>query len=84
MKLKNESKPRESRAEQGNETQEKARKIVLMNLGFWGFGFQYGVSAIFSLPFYIKVIREEDRMQRKNEIGAYNEALPKTSRITCA
>jgi len=55
-----------------------------MNMDFWGFGFQYGVSAIFSLPFYIKVIREEDRMQRKNEIGAYNEALPKTSRRTCA
>ena len=50
-----------------------------MNMDFWGFGFQYGVSAIFSLPFYIKVIREEDRMQRKNEIGAYNEALPNLS-----
>jgi len=53
-----------------------------MNMGFWVFGFQYGVSAVFSLPFYSKVIREEDRMQRKNKIGAYNEALPKTSRIT--
>jgi len=38
MKLEQESKPRERRAEQGKETQKEARKIApLMFLGFWGF-----------------------------------------------
>jgi hypothetical protein len=84
MKLEQESKPRENRAAEGNETHGGARRIVLMNLGFWCSVFQYSVFTTFSLPFFLTLIKGEGGMHRKNETGAFKEAPPTTSSLTCA
>jgi len=79
------SKSKESRAEQGNEilkTQERSSPECCV--GFWYSAFQYSVFTIFSLAFFSRLIKGEDRMRRKNETGAFKEAPPTTSRRTCA
>jgi hypothetical protein len=44
----------------------------------------FSVSALFSLAFFSRLIKGEDEMRRKNENGAFKEAPPKTSSLTCA